>query len=269
MQTRPGIDPITSPVTFMQVQLRVIGALIMREIVTRYGREGLGFLWLIGEPLLFCLGVIVLWSAMKPAYEHGIRLGPFVMTGYMSLLLLRHLVTHSLNAMQANAGLMYHRVISPLHIFISRFVLEIAGTTAAFVVVYAILFSLGEVGLPKEPLLLYGGWLILAWLSMGLALMIAALAIRFETVERLAQLFMYLLIPLSGAFFMISFLPPAIQKFMLWVPLPHAVEMIRAGIFGEFVETHYNFAYPIVWGAFFNVAGLLMLRLFREHVEVE
>ena len=241
----------------------------MREIVTRYGREGLGFLWLIGEPLLFCLGVIVLWSAMKPAYEHGIRLGPFVMTGYMSLLLMRHLVTHSLNAVQANIGLMYHRMVTPLHIFISRFILEIGGTTAAFVVVYTILFALGEVGLPKDPLMLYAGWVILAWLSMGLALMIAALAIRFETVERLAQLFMYLLIPLSGAFFMIAFLPPAVQEPMLLVPMPHAVEMIRAGIFGEFVETHYDIAYPIMWGAFFNVAGLLMLRLFREHVDVE
>ena len=129
----------------------------MREIVTRYGREGIGFLWVIGEPLAFCLGVIILWSALKPAYEHGIRLGPFVMTGYMSLLLMRHLVTHGLSALQANVGLMYHRVISPLHIFVSRFVLEIAGTTTAFAVVYVILAALGQVGLPKEPLLLYGG----------------------------------------------------------------------------------------------------------------
>lgn len=241
----------------------------MREIVTRYGREGIGFLWVIGEPLAFCLGVIILWSALKPAYEHGIRLGPFVMTGYMSLLLMRHLVTHGLSALQANVGLMYHRVISPLHIFVSRFVLEIAGTTTAFAVVYVILAALGQVGLPKEPLLLYGGWLTLAWLSTGLAMTIAALAIRFETVERLAQLFMYLLIPLSGAFFMISFVPSTFRTFLLWLPIPHAVEMIRAGVFGEFVETHYDPIYPIIWGGIFNAAGLLMLRLFRERVDVE
>jgi len=241
----------------------------MREVVTRFGREGLGFLWVIGEPLAFCIGVIILWSVIKPEYEHGIRVGPFVMTGYMSLLLLRHLVTQALSALQANVGLMYHRTIAPLHVFVARFVLEVAGTTAAFVVVYLILLLLGQVGLPKDPLLLYGGWLILAWLSAGLAMVISALAIRFEPVERLAQLFMYLLIPLSGAFFMVSFAPPAFQKFLLLVPIPHAVEMIRAGIFGEFVETHFDPIYPIVWGAAFNIAGLLMLRLFREHVDVE
>ena len=74
-----------------QFDLRHInGALMMREMVTRYGREGLGFLWVVGEPLMFCLGVIVMWTFLKPAYEHGVRVGPFVMTGYMCLLLLRH-----------------------------------------------------------------------------------------------------------------------------------------------------------------------------------
>ena len=47
--------------SFTRRQGRIIGALMMREIVTRFGREGFGFLWLIGEPLLFCMGVIVMW----------------------------------------------------------------------------------------------------------------------------------------------------------------------------------------------------------------
>jgi hypothetical protein len=41
----------------------------MREMTTRYGREGLGFLWVVGEPLLFCFGVIIMWTLVKPAYE--------------------------------------------------------------------------------------------------------------------------------------------------------------------------------------------------------
>ena len=84
--------------------IRIIGALMMRETVTRYGRQGLGLLWLIGEPLLFCFGVIIMWSLIKPAYEHGVRIAPFIMTGYMCLLLLRHLVGANMNALQANGG---------------------------------------------------------------------------------------------------------------------------------------------------------------------
>lgn len=43
-------------------QARIIGALMMRELITRYGREGLGFLWLVLEPLVFCFGVMGMWG---------------------------------------------------------------------------------------------------------------------------------------------------------------------------------------------------------------
>ncbi|MFN5779339.1 MAG: capsule polysaccharide export ABC transporter permease, partial [Novosphingobium sp.] len=36
-----------------QVQRRVIGALLLREMLTRYGRNNIGFLWLFVEPMLF------------------------------------------------------------------------------------------------------------------------------------------------------------------------------------------------------------------------
>ena len=36
----------------LKVQLRVIGALILRELHTRYGRENVGYLWMFLEPML-------------------------------------------------------------------------------------------------------------------------------------------------------------------------------------------------------------------------
>ena len=45
------------------IQRRVISALLMREVITRFGRENVGVLWLIGEPMMFTLGVATLWAA--------------------------------------------------------------------------------------------------------------------------------------------------------------------------------------------------------------
>ena len=45
------------------IQRRVLHALLMREIITRFGREKLGVLWLVGEPMLFTLGVATMWTA--------------------------------------------------------------------------------------------------------------------------------------------------------------------------------------------------------------
>lgn len=248
---------------------RVVASLMMREVITRFGREGLGFAWLIGEPLLFCFGVMALWSITKPAYEHGIRLAPFVMTAYMSLILCRHLISYLSGALQANMGLLYHRTISPLHIFTARIVMEFGGATAAFAVVYAILAVLGEVDLPNNYLLLYAGWFILAWVAAGFALVLAGLAMRFEIFERFIGLISYLLIPLSGAFAMVSWAPPAMQKYLLYIPFVHPIEMIRSAVFGEFVETHYNAVYAIAWGTVFNIIGLALVLSSRDKIETE
>ncbi|WP_428151668.1 ABC transporter permease [Brevundimonas sp.] len=250
-------------------QTRIIGALVMREMTTRYGRQGLGFAWVIGEPLVFCFGVLILWSFTKPAYEHGVRLAPFVMTGYMSLILIRHFLALLSTAIQANLGLMYHRQIAPLHLLVSRILLEFGGATAAFMVVYAILLALGQVSLPHDYLLLYCGWLLLAWNASGFALVMAGLAMRYEIMERLVPVISYILIPISGAFYMVSWLPSVAREYALYIPFVHGIEMVRAGVFGEFVPTFFNAPYALFTGAIMNIIGLLIISASRDRIEVE
>ncbi|WP_312491215.1 ABC transporter permease [Brevundimonas sp.] len=248
---------------------RLVGALFMREIVTRFGRESAGFLWVIGEPLLFCAGVLVLWSAIKPAYEHGVRLGPFVMTGYMCLLLLRHMLSMSVGALQANVGMLYHRQITPIHIFIARNFMEFCGGTVAFIVVYVALYAIGEVGLPHDWLLLYAGWFLMAWVSIGFALVMAGLAMKYEVMERVTSLVGYVIIPFSGAFTMASWVPSHYRDLYLMVPFPHGVEMVRSAVFGEFVETHFNPAYAFAFGGVLLLIGLVLISDARERILVE
>jgi capsular polysaccharide transport system permease protein len=248
---------------------RIVGALIMREMATRFGREGLGFAWVVGEPLIFCFGVLVLWGVTKPAYEHGVRVAPFVMTGYMCLILSRHMIGLLGGALQANLGLLYHRQIAPLHIFGARILLELGGATAAFFIVYLVLFCLKQVDLPHDYLLLYAGWGLLAWVSCGFALILTGLAMRYETFERVVGLISYILIPVSGVFFMVAWLPPGVRELYLYVPFPHGVEMIRAAVFGEFVPTYYDPLYAMSVGAVFNILGLLLIAGARDRISVE
>jgi capsular polysaccharide transport system permease protein len=248
---------------------RIVGALVLREMVTRYGREGLGFLWLVAEPLAFCFGVLLLWSLTKPAYEHGIRLAPFVMTGYMSLILIRHMIALLASAIQANIGILYHRSIKPFHLLMSRALLELGGTTAAFVVVYAILLALGQVSLPHDLLSLYSGWLLLTWMAAGFALVIAGLAMLSDAMERLIPLISYILIPVSGSFYMVEWLPQNFREFALLIPFVHGVEQIRHGVFGEFVSTHYNPVYAFGAGLVMNLLGLLIVSIGRRRIDFE
>ena len=55
----------------------------------------------------------------------------------------------------------------------------------------------------------------------------------------------------------------------LLIPLPNSIEMVRAGVFGEFVETHFSAYYPWVWAGGLIALGLILLRLVRGYIDVE
>jgi len=254
--------------SFLTQQTRIFGALIMREMATRYGRRGGGFLWVIGEPLIFCFGVITMWILIGRGHD-GIAVAPFVMSGYMCLIMLRHAISFSTSAISANMGLLYHSQISPLHFYLSRMVLELAGSSSAFIIVYVVLLIFRQVDLPHNLMSIYGGWILMWVMAMGTGFILAGFAMRSEVFERFVPLVSYGMIPLSGVFFMIDWLPEAAREIYLWVPFPNAVEMVRNGVFGEQVTTHFRTAYAIFSAFGLLLFGLLLLRDAGSYVDVE
>lgn len=67
------------------IQKRVIGALLMREIITRYGRNNISFLWLFVEPLLRLM-ILLLWGAARANQYSDLNIIAFTLmqlsTGY-------------------------------------------------------------------------------------------------------------------------------------------------------------------------------------------
>ncbi|WP_335904902.1 ABC transporter permease, partial [Acidisphaera sp. L21] len=214
------------------VQVRVINALMMRELHTRFGRENIGFLWVIGEPFIFCAGVSVAWTAMRPAHEHGLPMTAIVITGYVPLTMWRHCIGRAVRAFDANGSLMFHRHVTPLDIITSRSLLEIGGTIFAGLVVAVGAYIVGYLDPPKNIGDIVVGLLYQSVFSYACALIIAALSEQSEILEKLLGLVSYLSIPFSGAFTMVNWVPPSFQSVLLWSPSVSNVELIREGQFG-------------------------------------
>jgi len=252
----------------LQEQGRVLGALLMREMVMRYGRENIGFLWLVVEPLILTTGVMILWSYMRHA-EHNVALAAFCITGYMPLTLWRHISSQTVSCLRQNLPLLYHRQIRPLDLLVARSLLEFSGTTLALVAVYAALRLSGLLDPYDDLAKALLGWLCMAWLAFATGLILAALSEQFDFVEKLVSPFQYLLLPISGVFFMVAWLPSPVQKLALYVPMVHCYEIFRAGMIGPSVETHYNVGYVLIWCLFGTLLGLLMVRRAARELKFE
>jgi capsular polysaccharide transport system permease protein len=174
-----------------------------------------------------------------------------------------------MNCVKANQGLLYHPRITVLHLFIARSGLEFIGVTLAFIVIVFLLVLFGQMSFPERLPLVYGGWFLLAAISLGVAMIFGALAEIFDFVERFVAVITYVLVPLSGTFYMASWLPERLRHVVLYLPFLHCVEMIRGGFFGEFVPTYYSVRYAAAWAAGLIVVGLALLQALRDRVEIE
>lgn len=250
----------TSLLRSCAIQMRVIGALLMREVITRYGRHNIGFMWLFVEPMLFTLGVTALWTATKAVHGSNLPIIPFAMTGYASVLLWRNASSRCAKAIEPNLSLLYHRNVRVIDVFASRLILEIVGSTISLITLSLIFIATGWMQLPVDILTMMGAWFLLAWFAISLGLVVGAVSERSEVFERVWHTLMYLLFPLSGAAFMVDWLPATAHKLVLWVPMVHGTEMLRHGYFGEMVHTYENPAYLILWSVCLLLLGLALVR---------
>jgi capsular polysaccharide transport system permease protein len=271
--TRPAASPgDRMPNRFFsgtRMQVIVVFALMMREVHTRYGRENLGFVWLIAEPFVFCMGVIGVWSALHGRYEHGIPILAFVLTGYMPLTLWRHCVQRAVHCLRANSSLLYHRQVRMLDLLVARIILEVYGALIAYLVIGFLFWALGYYELPKDWGLFYLGWAYMIAFSAGLAMVMGCVSEMAEWSEKLVGPFMYFLLPISGVFFMADWLPDRYRAWALYVPTLNAFEMIRGGQFGPAVRVHYELGYTTAVCVGLIALGLVLSRRVHRHLVIE
>ncbi|MBD3843415.1 MAG: ABC transporter permease, partial [Campylobacterales bacterium] len=191
----------------LKIQKRVVYALLMREIITRYGRNNIGFLWLILEPMIFTLLFTVMWTIRDMDHVSKLPITIFVLTGYGTMLLWRNTIGRSLSAISSNIGLMYHKNVKPMDIFIARAILEILGTIAAFILIYIIFLWFGLVDQPKDIFKIIGGFFFLVWFAFFGSILIGSLSNLSDIVQKIWSPFSLILMLISGTFFMVEWLP--------------------------------------------------------------
>jgi ABC-type polysaccharide/polyol phosphate export permease len=135
-----------------RIHLRVIGALLMREILDRYGRHNIGFLWFFFEPMMFTLAVTALWTVAGLDQSSQLPIVAFALSGYSAVLLWRNMPSRCVRAVQANHTLMHHRNIKIIDIYLARLLLEGAGATTSFTILTIFFASIGWMNFPENPL---------------------------------------------------------------------------------------------------------------------
>jgi len=243
--------------------------LMVREIITRFGRENIGFLWMMVEPLMFAGLVGILWRYMKGPEEHGVSIYAFVATGYIPITLFRHASMRSVRVFSVNGSLMYHRQIKILDFILVRFLIEMIGAMMAGIFIAVLLGALGEFPVPSDIGAMLVGWFLYCLFTFSLCLVMAPLSELSDVLEKVIPVATYIMIPFSGCFSMTAWLTPEAQSAMYYSPFVQSMELFRYGIFGPQIDAQWDTTVPIVVSVVLLLLGLALCRRIRRELVVE
>lgn len=251
-----------------RIQSRVIGTLILRELHTRYGRENVGYLWIILEPMLFAAGIGIIHAGAGGSEfaMTDIKPIPFAVVGYGTYIIFRNIVNRSGGTIEANAPLLYHRMVSLFDMLFARTVLEAAGIMCSVDILIFLSYCLGIGNLPARPIYLILGQLYMTWVALAVSTIVCAGTYENATAERLVHPMTYFSIPISAMFFMLEWVPNPYRTWLEWVPLAQCIEIVRYGQFQSASNHYFSFGYLSLVCAILTLIGLLSLRIVRKHI---
>lgn len=252
----------------LRLQLRVIWALMLRETVTRFGREGLGMLWMIAEPAMFVVGVMIIFSFIETGYPYGISPAEWLAVSYPTLLFWRNGTGRVTGAININRALLHHQPIRPMDIIYSRILLEFSSAMAVFLFLFPIFVVLNICHYPANILTMALGYMLIIWFSFGFVLIMAGLAELSETIEKTSHIILYLMLPFCGIFIPTFAVPEPYRSYLLYFPLIDAVDYFHHGYFGDGVPSYYHISYTIFVLTGMTLFGLAISGLAIKRVKI-
>ena len=263
----PGSSaPLRAAVGQAQVRFRmarVIVALMLREIATRYGRSPGGYLWEIAEPVA---GIALLSSVFALTFAMpaiGTNFALFYASGYLVFQMYHDIANKVATSLRFSRPLLAYPAVTFVDALLARLILNVATHLVVVVVVIGGIALIYDLPLVMDVGTVLHALGLTALFAAGLGTLNCFLMMRFPVWERAWSILSRPLFLMSGVFFTYGAMPTQAQHILWYNPLIHAVGLTRKGIYGtynaDYVSPFYVYSVSIVLLFF----GLLLLN--RHH----
>lgn len=250
----------------LKLQRSVIFALFIRELKTRFGAYRLGYLWALLEPLAHIAVILILIGIRSKRIIPGIDFPVFLITGLVPFFMFRNIVSRLMSAVDANKGLFDYKQVKAMDAMMARLILE--GIIHIFVYVLLI-SSAGLIGYDiriHDPLGLIAIYAILYLFSFSLGIIACIVSTLYNESKKFIPILMHPLYFISAVLFPMSVIPQQYQKWLLWNPLVHVMELARTSFFASFNTKTGDIFYLLAWTISALILGLSLYRLKRTEV---
>jgi capsular polysaccharide transport system permease protein len=242
------------------VQARVLFALLMREMTTRFGRSAGGYLWALIEPVGFIALLSLAFSQIAHSPPVGRSFPLFYATGYIAFSFYNDIAALTGRSVQVNRPLLNYPAVTALDTVLARFVLQMLTGLAVAAAVFSGILAVFADQVHLRPVPLLACFALGGLLGFGVGAVNCTLFALSKSWELVYGVVARPLFLISCVFFTFDSLPLAVREVLWWNPLIHLVGLMRSGFYPTYDGAHVSVLYPLSLGLGLTAAGLgLML----------
>lgn len=262
----PPLTPLPAASAPGQAFLRVLNALILREIASRYGRTPGGFLCAVAEPVAAVLVLTFALSMVLNAPSLGTSFVLFYASGYLPFLFYATLQAHVQQALVYSRPLLVYPSVSWFDAIAARFLLNlVTGSVVVVLVLAGLALVTGEVSIIRPGLIVLA-LALAAIFGLGLGVLNCLLIGLFPLWGQVWGIISRPLFLVAGVIFVIEDLPRALQEVLVWTPWIHITGLFRAGLYPGYDAAYASPVLVLMWGLIPLTIGLAFLRLYRHDI---
>lgn len=244
---------------------RTIGALVMRELTSTYGKKAGGYLWVILEPVAGIVLLTVIFSIALRTPPIGTNFAMFYATGLVPFMFYRTLSAAAASAITFSKPLLSYPAITVTDAVISRALVNACtGLLVGFIIFSFILLTQETRTNPQmsQIALAYAMAFVLA---MGIGTFNAFAFAALPEWQSVWQIINRPLMIVSCVLFMYDDVPHPYDDYLWWNPLVHIVGQMRQAFYltypGDYISpTYVFFVGLLIWA----IGTALLLRYHRE-----
>lgn len=258
------VDSMSIP-SLLRAQFRVIVAIMLRDIRTRFFAHGAGFLVAIAWPLVHILILLAIFSVFGRGTPYGESMTIFFATGLVPFMTFSYMSRFTMLSLIMNKPLLVFPAIKVLDILLARTILELLGSCCTVILLLLIFWLCGTDFMPMDVVQASFALGTSMLLGAGFGILNAIIAMAaptWATGYALVNVFMYFI---SGIVFVPDALPETVRYYLSFNPSLQTVEWMRSAYY-EGYSTILDRGYAVSFALVTIFLGLLIEKLVRGHL---
>ncbi len=238
-------------------------ALVLREMITTYGRSPGGYLWAVFEPVAAIALLTIIFSAGFRAPSLGTNFPIFYATGMIPFAMYSDLSGKVALSLLFSKPLLAYPAVTYLDAILARFIVNmLTQLLVAYITLTGIMILFETKLVPDYPTIIQG-FALTALLAFGVGVMNCFLFSRFPVWQRAWSILMRPMFIISGIFFLFDTIPQPYRDILWYNPLVHVIGLVRRGFYASYDASYVSLSYLTGISMGLMLAGLLLL--WRTH----